>query len=109
MGGHMLPGRERRRATRRSMRFTFAVIMAVPLLALIAVWVFAGATIVQTLTHSGQSLGHNAALVRIAAASVIGLVAILLTVLMMAWFARRIVRDVASLGATASLGGLGSG
>jgi signal transduction histidine kinase len=103
MGGHMLPGREQRRATRRSMRFTFAVIMAVPLLALIAVWVFAGATIVQALAHGGQSLQHGTDLVRIVTAAVIGLVAVLITALLMAWFARRIARDVASLGATARL------
>jgi signal transduction histidine kinase len=102
MGGHMLPGRERRRAARRSMRFTFAMIMTIPLAALIVVWVFAGTTLSDALAHGGQSL-HGSAMVRITIAAVVGLVAVLLATLLMAWFARRIARDVASLGTTARL------
>jgi signal transduction histidine kinase len=103
MGGHMLPGRERRRAARRSMRFTFAVIMAVPLAALIAVWVFAGTTVGDALAHGGQSLHNGSATARITIAAVVGLIAILLATLLMAWFARRITRDVAGLGTAARL------
>ena len=103
MGGHMLPGRERRRAARRSMRFGFSLIMAVPLLAVVTVWVLAGVTIVQSISHGGQSPQHGIPTVRIATAAVIGLVAVLVAALLMAWFARRIARDVASLGTTARL------
>jgi hypothetical protein len=103
MGGHMLPGRERRRAARRSMRFTFAMIMAVPLAALIAVWVFAGTTVGDALLDGGQSLHNGSAVLRITIAAVAGLIAILLATLLMAWFARRIMRDVAGLGTAARL------
>jgi len=84
------------------MRFTFAVIMAVPLLAVIVVWVFAGTTITAAIAHGGQSL-HGTAMVRVVTAAVIGLVAILVAALLMAWFARRIARDVAILGVTTRL------
>ncbi len=104
MGGHMLPGRERRRAARRSMRYTFAVIMAVPLVAFAVVWGLAGSIIVESVGHGGgQQLEHGATLVRMTLAAGIGLIAIMVAALLMAWFTRRLARDVRSLGETARL------
>jgi signal transduction histidine kinase len=103
MGGHMLPGRERRRAARRSMRRQFGIIMAFPLVALAAGCALAGLTIVQSLGHGGQQLGQRTTLVRMSLAVGIGVVAILAAMFLMAWFTRRIARDVASLGETARL------
>ena len=100
MGSHMLPGRERWRALRRSIRFTMAAILAVPIVAVIAMWAFAGATI------SAGLAGHNTAqhgtvLIRIALADAIGLAAVLIAALLMTWFARRLARDVANMETTA--------
>ena len=104
MGGHMLPGRERRRAARRSMRYTFAVIMAIPLAALVAICALAGSVIVQSIGHSGQQhLEQGTTLVRMTLAVGIGLVALLAAGLLMAWFTHRVTKDVAILGETARL------
>ncbi len=100
MGAHMLPGRERWRAMRRSMRFTFAAILAVPLLALAAIWGFAGVTIGEAIANR-QTPQHGTVLIRIAVADVLGLLAVLFSAAAMTWFSRRLARDVASLDASA--------
>jgi signal transduction histidine kinase len=104
MGGHMLPGRERRRAARRSMRYTFTVIMAIPVAALVAICALAGSVIAGSIGHGGQQhLEQGTTLVRMTLAVGIGLVAILVAGLLMAWFTRRITRDMTTLGETARL------
>jgi signal transduction histidine kinase len=104
MGGHMLPGRERRRAARHSMRYTFAVIMAIPLAALVAICALAGSIIADSIGNGGQQhLEQGTTLVRMTLAIGIGLVAILVAGLLMAWFTRRVAKDVAILGETARL------
>ncbi len=93
MGAHMLPGRERRRASRRSIRFTMIAILAVPVVAAVVMWVFAGTTIG---THS-HAVQNNPALTGIALADAVGLAAILVAAVLMGWFARRLTRDLSSL------------
>jgi signal transduction histidine kinase len=93
----MLPGRQRRRAARRSVWFTFAVITAVPLVAVFAVWGFAGATISEAASHGGQVALHGAVLVRVVMATVIGLLAVLVSAVLLGRFARQISKDVVGL------------
>jgi len=77
MGAHMLPGRERWRALRRSIRFTMIVILAVPVAAAVVMWAFAGLTISNAMATHSQSAPHGNVLSRIALADTIGLAAIL--------------------------------
>jgi signal transduction histidine kinase len=101
MGAHMLPGRERWRARRRSIRFTAGVIIAVPVLAAVAMWAFAGATISDAIANHGQTAQHGTVLVRIALADAVGLVATIIAAIAMAWFARRLFHEVSTVEATA--------
>jgi signal transduction histidine kinase len=101
MGAHMLPGRERSRAMRRSIRFTAAAIIAIPVLAVVAMWVFAGATISDAIANHGQVAQHGTVLVRIALADAVGLAAALIAAVAMAWFARRLSREISSVEVTA--------
>ena len=101
MGAHMLPGHERWRARRRSIRFTATVIIAVPVLAAVAMWAFAGATISDAIASHGQTAQHGTVLVRIALADVVGLIATIIAAIAMTWFARRLFHEVSSVEATA--------
>ena len=93
MGTHMLPGRERWRALRRSIRFTTAAILAIPILTAAVMWIFAGVTLSGALASHNSAGVHGTVLIRIAVADGIGLVAVLVAAAGMAWFARRISRD----------------
>ncbi len=97
MGAHMLPGRERWRAMRRSIRFTAAVITAVPILAGVAMWGFAGTTILAAIARHAQPTQHATVLIRIAVADAAGLVAVLITAVATVLFARRLSRDVSAI------------
>jgi signal transduction histidine kinase len=97
MGTHMLPGRERWRALRRSIRFTAAAILAIPIIAAAVMWVFAGVTLASALTSHNQAAVHGTVLIRIAVADAVGLVGLLIAAAGMAWFARRLSRDAAAL------------
>jgi signal transduction histidine kinase len=97
MGAHMLPSRERWRATRRSIRFIASVIMAVPVLAVVAMWGFAGATISDAIARHGQTAQHGTVLIRIALADAVGLGAVLIAAVAMGWFARRLFHEVSSI------------
>ena len=101
MGAHMLPGRERWRARRRSIRFAAGVITAVPVLAAVAMWAFAGATISDAIANHGQTAQHGTVLVRIALADAVGLVATIIAAIAMAWFARRLFNEVSTVEASA--------
>ena len=101
MGAHMLPGRERWRARRRSIRFTAGVIIAVPVLAAVAMWAFAGATISDAIANHGQTAQHGTVLVRIALADAVGLVATIIAAIAMAWFARRLFSEISTVESTA--------
>jgi signal transduction histidine kinase len=101
MGTHMLPGRERWRAQRRSIRFTVATILAIPVIAAAVMWVFAGVTLTRALTSHNQAAVHGTVLIRIAVADAVGLVALLIAAAGMAWFARRLSRDATALETTA--------
>jgi signal transduction histidine kinase len=101
MGTHMLPGREQWRALRRSIRFTTAVILAIPILAATVMWIFAGVTLTGALANHSSAGVHGTALIRVAVAEGIGLVAILIAAAAMAWFARRLSGDAAALEASA--------
>jgi signal transduction histidine kinase len=101
MGTHMLPGREQWRALRRSIRFTTAVILAIPILAAAVMWIFAGVTLTSALANHSSAGVHGTVLIRIAVADAIGLIAVLVAAAGMAWFARRISRDTAALEASA--------
>jgi signal transduction histidine kinase len=101
MGAHMLPGRERWRARRRSIRFTASVIVAVPVLAAVAMWAFAGVTISDAIANHGQTAQHGTVLVRIALADAVGLVATIIAAFAMAWLARRLFHEISSVEATA--------
>jgi signal transduction histidine kinase len=97
MGSHMMPGRERWRATRRSIRFTMTAIMAIPVVAVIVMWGLAGFTISAAIAGHSQNTNHGTVLIRIALAAGVGLLAILVAAAVMGWFARRVAKDVASL------------
>jgi signal transduction histidine kinase len=97
MGTHMLPGRERWRALRRSIRFTATTILAIPIIAAAVMWVFAGVTLSRALMGHNQATVHGTVLIRIAVADAIGLIALLIAAAGMAWFARRLSRDAAAL------------
>jgi signal transduction histidine kinase len=101
MGTHMLPGRERSRAMRRSIRFTVAAIAAVPVLAVVAMWGFAGATIIDAIARHSQPAQHGTVLVGIALADAVGLIAALIAAVAMGWFARRLLHEVSGMEATA--------
>jgi signal transduction histidine kinase len=101
MGAHMLPGRERWRAMRRSIRFMATAIIAIPVVAVAAMWAFAGATISDAIASHGQTAQHGTVLVRIALADTVGLVAALIAAVAMAWFARRLFQEVSSVEAAA--------
>jgi signal transduction histidine kinase len=101
MGAHMLPGRERWRARRRSIRFTASVIVAVPVLAAVAMWAFAGVTISDAIANHGQTAQHGTVLVRIALADAVGLVATIIAAFAMAWLARRLFHEISTVEATA--------
>jgi len=101
MGAHMLPGRERWRAMRRSIRFTAAVITAVPILAGAAMWVFAGATIVAAIARHAQPAQHATVMIRIALADAVGLAAVLIAGVAAVLFARRVSRDLSGIEETA--------
>ena len=101
MGAHMLPGRERWRARRRSIRFTASVIIAVPVVAAVAMWAFAGVTISDAIANHGQTAQHGTVLVRIALADAVGLVATIIAAIAMAWFARRLFNEVSTVETTA--------
>jgi len=101
MGTHMLPGRERWRTTRRSIRFTMAAILAIPIVAVAAMWGFAGVTVGRSLGGHDSAGQRASALLPIAAAAAVGLAAILVSAVVMAWFTRRLTRDVTRLEATA--------
>ena len=101
MGAHMLPGRERWRARRRSIRFTASVIVAVPVVAAVAMWAFAGVTISDAIANHGQTAQHGTVLVRIALADAVGLVATIIAAFAMAWLARRLFHEISTVEATA--------
>jgi signal transduction histidine kinase len=101
MGAHMLPERERWRAMRRSIRFTAAVITAVPILAGVAMWGFAGTTIVAAVARHAQPALHGTVLIRVALAGAAGLVAVLVAAIATVLFARRVSRDVSGIEVTA--------
>ena len=101
MGAHMLPGRERWRARRRSIRFTASVIIAVPVVAAVAMWAFAGVTISDAIANHGQTAQHGTVLVRIALADAVGLVATIIAAFAMAWLARRLFHEISTVEATA--------
>jgi signal transduction histidine kinase len=94
-------GRARWRDRRRSIRFIYAAILAVPLLALAALLAFAGTSIGAAITSGSQAPSHGTVLIRIAVADAIGLVAVLIAVAGMGWFVRRLSHDVSSLEGTA--------
>jgi signal transduction histidine kinase len=97
MGAHMLPGRQQWRAMRRSIRFTAAVITAVPILAGVAMWGFAGTTIVAAIAGRAQPTQHATVLSRIALADAVGLAAVLIVAVATVLFARRLSRDVSRI------------
>ena len=101
MGTHMLPGREQWRALRRSIRFTTAIILAIPILAAAVMWVFAGVTLASALANHSSAGVHGTVLIRVAVAEAIGLVAVLVAAAAMVWLARRLSRDAAALEASA--------
>jgi signal transduction histidine kinase len=101
MGSHMMPGRQRWRATRRSIRFTMAAIMAVPIAAVAVMWGLAGFTLSDAIAGHSPNTQHGPVLIRIALAATIGLMAILIAAIVMAWFSRRLARDVATMEAAA--------
>jgi len=101
MGTHMLPGRERWRALRRSIRFTAAAILAIPIVTAAAMWAFAGVTLSSALANDNQGDVHGTVLIRIAVADAVGLLAVLAAAAGMFWFARRLSRDAYALESSA--------
>jgi signal transduction histidine kinase len=73
----------------------------VPVLAAVAMWAFAGATITDAIANHGQTAQHGTVLVRIALADAVGLVATIIAAIAMAWFARRLFNEVSTVETTA--------
>jgi signal transduction histidine kinase len=101
MGTHMLPGREQWRALRRSIRFTTAAVLAIPILTAAVMWIFAGVTLSSALANHSSAGVTGTVLIRVAVAEAIGLVAILIAAAGMAWFAHGLSRDASALEASA--------
>jgi len=73
------------------------VILAVPVVASVVMWGFAGLTIIKAIATHSQTAQNGTVLIRIALADAVGLAAILIAAVFMGWFTRRLSRDVSSL------------
>jgi len=98
MGESSPVGPERPRAARRSIRFTFAVMVVVPEVFLLLLWgVAASVTFSRVLGRHGFSMYNHREVTELGAVLGAGLVVVLAVVLLMALFARRLSRDVGVL------------
>ncbi len=102
MGISNSAGPERPRAARRSIRFTFAAMVAVPIVCLVVLWGLAvSATLGSRLAWRGFPLRNHRELVEATLVVGAGLVVVLAAVILMGSFARRVSRDISHLAATA--------
>ncbi|HUZ24222.1 MAG TPA: ATP-binding protein [Streptosporangiaceae bacterium] len=102
MGASSLGGPERPRTAQRSIRFTFAVMVLVPAFCLALLWsAVMTAPFDRTLVGHGLSLRNHRQLAEHAVLIAAGIVVILVAVMVMGSFARRLSRDIAALTAAA--------
>jgi signal transduction histidine kinase len=98
MGESSSVGLQRPRTARRSVRFTFALMVVVPEVFLVLLWgVAASVTFSRVLGRHGFSMHNRHEVIELGALLGAGLVVVLAAVLLMALFARRLSRDVAIL------------
>jgi signal transduction histidine kinase len=102
MGVASSPGPDRSHPARRSIRFTFTAMVAVPVLCLVALW---GVAVAFTpagavVRHGLFSRGHPG-LTDVAIFAGGALIVVLLAVMLMGWFARRVSRDISALESSA--------
>jgi signal transduction histidine kinase len=98
MGVSSLVGQERPHAARRSIRFTFTAMVAVPAVCLVLLWGLAVSAALGGGRFAPQDHREQA---EFALAAGAGLVVILAAAMLMGTFARRLSRDVCDLAATA--------
>ena len=102
MGVASSPGPDRPYPGRRSIRFTFTAMVAVPVLCLVVLW---GVAVALTpagavVRHGLFSRGHPG-LTDVVVFAGGALVVVLLAVVLMGWFARRVSRDISGLESSA--------
>jgi len=98
MGVFSWPGPERSRGARRSIRLTFAAMVAVPIACLVLLWVLAvTATLGRVLSERSITPQSHRHLVEFALIIGIGLAVVVASVILMGWFARRLGREVSEL------------
>src|SRR5713226_697642 len=97
MGASSSASPQQRRAERRSIRATFAAVVAGPAVGLMLAWALAA---VVTLARHGFSGGHRE-VVRLTLLAGGGMVVIGVAVTLMGWFAGRLSREVSGLAALA--------
>jgi signal transduction histidine kinase len=95
-------GQNRPEAGRRSIRFTFAATVAAPTVCLALLWGLAvGFTLPKVLAGRGLTTAYHRDLVELELLAGAGVVVVLVAVLLMGSFARRLTRDVRDLTTTA--------
>lgn len=98
MGVFSWPGPERSRGARRSIRLTFAGMVAVPIACLVLLWVLAvTVTLGRVLAERSISPQTHRHLVEFALIIGMGLAVVVASVILMGWFARRLSQEVSAL------------
>jgi signal transduction histidine kinase len=98
MGVFIWPGPDRSRAARPSIRLTFAAMVAVPIAFLVLLWlVLAVATLWRVLTERSITPQNHQHLVEFALLIGMGMGVLVVSVILMGWFARRLSRDISDL------------
>ncbi len=101
MGGLSLAEPDRPRAARRSIRLTFAVMVAVPALCLVLLWLLALNAMPGAGLAGRFSSRNHAELLSSALLAGAGLVIVLAAAILLGSFGRRLSRDICDLAATA--------
>src|SRR5579859_3120700 len=102
MGVSSSVGQARPRPARRSLRFTFTSMVAVPTICMVVLWAVAvGVILGSSLTGHGVFSRNHRELVGIVLIVAAGLVVVIAALILTGSFARRLSRDITGLSATA--------
>jgi signal transduction histidine kinase len=102
MGVSSSAGPDRPRPTRRSVRFTFTSMVAVPTITMVVAWAVAvGAVLVSSLTGHGVFSRNHRELAGIVLVVAAGMVVVIAALILTGSFARRLSRDITGLATTA--------
>jgi signal transduction histidine kinase len=102
MGATSSVGPARPRPARRTVRFTFLAMVAVPTVCMVLLWALAvGAVLATSVTGHGVFSRNHKELVGIVLIVAAGLVVVIAGLILTGLFARRLSRDIAGLAATA--------